>query len=516
MLKLYNLEGIAAYPLTNIAKFYIDSEFSGNKKLSFDISPKDENYKYIVEETRIEYDNLIYVVKKINERREVSSIECELSLDDFLKDAYFEYEAVEQTVAETIEPLILSLGWILLGAAAVSTNRTVRLENCNKLDIINEVAKQHNIAFNFDNKSKIITVVKYDVMQPTGVYFTDELNLQELSFKGNSANFATKLICRGKQNEDGSYLTFASINSGKDYVENYEYSTKVVTKLWVDDRFTDAQTLKDTAIEKLKLMAIPQRAYECKIIDLAKINTDYANLTFGLYDIVTLVDRVRGNKINHRIVAYRVYPLEPTENTIKLSSLSSTLKTTIETVETIVNNAGTIEVDGVTINEIKRDGRTNSLRIQETYTKGETASLIASGITQSAEAIRFDVSNLTTGLINDMGTVKTNQANMEVTADGLQVSIDKINTDGVGTLNNTTVKIDIAGITVGKTGNEFKTTMSNTGTYMYSYDKQIASYDKDGATTYNLTVQNEAILGNLRIMGYTISGEKRTHIHWIG
>lgn len=58
--------------------------------------------------------------------------------------------------------------------------------------------------------------------------------------------------------------------------------------------------------------------------------------------------------------------------------------------------------------------------------------------------------------------------------------------------------------------------MSNTGTYMYSYDKQIAKYDKDGAEMYNLTVQNEAVIGNLRCLSTTANGEKRTHIHWIG
>ena len=51
---------------------------------------------------------------------------------------------------------------------------------------------------------------------------------------------------------------------------------------------------------------------------------------------------------------------------------------------------------------------------------------------------------------------------------------------------------------------------------MYSYDKQIAKYDKDGAEMYNLTVQNEAILGYLRFIRAEVGGEKRTHIHWIG
>ena len=117
---------------------------------------------------------------------------------------------------------------------------------------------------------------------------------------------------------------------------------------------------------------------------------------------------------------------------------------------------------------------------------------------------------------DDLDIIKQQQASMELTSSGLQVQIDEINNNGVSTVKNTTVAIDEKGVTVGKSDSEFSTTMSNTGTYMYSYDKQIAKYDKDGAEMYNLTVQNEAILGYLRFMKAEINGEKRTHVHWIG
>lgn len=117
---------------------------------------------------------------------------------------------------------------------------------------------------------------------------------------------------------------------------------------------------------------------------------------------------------------------------------------------------------------------------------------------------------------DDLDIIKQQQASMELTSSGLQVQIDEINNNGVSTVKNTTVTIDEKGVTVGKSDSEFSTTMSNTGTYMYSYDKQIAKYDKDGAEMYNLTVQNEAILGYLRFIRAEVGGEKRTHIHWIG
>lgn len=117
---------------------------------------------------------------------------------------------------------------------------------------------------------------------------------------------------------------------------------------------------------------------------------------------------------------------------------------------------------------------------------------------------------------DDLDIIKQQQASMELTSSGLQVQIDEINNNGVSTVKNTTVTIAEDGVTVGKSDSEFSTTMSNTGTYMYSYDKQIAKYDKDGAEMYNLTVQNEAILGYLRFIKAEVNGEKRTHIHWIG
>jgi len=185
-----------------------------------------------------------------------------------------------------------------------------------------------------------------------------------------------------------------------------------------------------------------------------------------------------------------------------------------------------ITADGQIVADFITSGQMSTSRITGLDGKLVSIDLGISSITSSVSNVETLINNdyLTAEQVNAMqGTnvdninlLKSQQAQQVLTAQGLEVSINNIINNGVSTLDNTTVTIDINGITVGKTGSEFKTTMNNTGTTMYSYDKQIAKYDKDGASTYNLTVQNEAILGNLRIMSYTISGEKRTHIHWIG
>lgn len=167
----------------------------------------------------------------------------------------------------------------------------------------------------------------------------------------------------------------------------------------------------------------------------------------------------------------------------------------IENVETITERTAEISTDLGVIEQT----------VSETETRLNNDYMNTEQIEAETETLKEDIN-----LIKEQTTTVT------TTAQGLQIQIDEINNNGVKVVKNTTVDIDEDGVTVGKADSEFSTTMSNTGTYMYSYDKQIAKYDKDGAEMYNLTVQNEAVIGNLRCLSTTANGEKRTHIHWIG
>ena len=180
---------------------------------------------------------------------------------------------------------------------------------------------------------------------------------------------------------------------------------------------------------------------------------------------------------------------------IQQTQTETKLEDTNELIDTINENVAnlTIEKDNI------------SATVSETITRLDNDYMTTEQIEAENQTMK-----------DDLDIIKQQQASMELTSSGLQVQIDEINNNGVSVVKNTTVNIDEKGVTVGKSDSEFSTTMSNTGTYMYSYDKQIAKYDKDGAEMYNLTVQNEAILGYLRFIRAEVGGEKRTHIHWIG
>ena len=61
---------------------------------------------------------------------------------------------------------------------------------------------------------------------------------------------------------------------GKNYVENHQYSKKVKTMTWKDERYTDAESLKEDAEAKLDELSKPYRSYTAEIINLVEAVQD--------------------------------------------------------------------------------------------------------------------------------------------------------------------------------------------------------------------------------------------------
>ena len=124
--------------------------------------------------------------------------------------------------------------------------------------------------------------------------------MKSVNFKGKSSGFATRLYAKGKDS-----LTFADINGGKDYVEDFSYSDKVISVYWKDERYTIAENLladaKKTLEEYGGSAAVlylrrhgPGRARESQE---GKNDNIYSFLEFKLYQNVVLLDRRRNRRI---------------------------------------------------------------------------------------------------------------------------------------------------------------------------------------------------------------------------
>lgn len=129
------------------------------------------------------------------------------------------------------------------------------------------------------------------------------------------------------------------------------------------------------------------------------------------------------------------------------------------------------------------------------------------------------ISGVEDSLSSYQETIQTQLSSNSFQIEALQKTV---NVDGVETLNNELVKIDINGIHVATKQSAIETLMSNDNFKIISGDKTLAyfGYDEKSKSTKaemdNLTVTNYFIAGNHRIEKFEPDGEKRTGIFYIG
>ena len=326
------------YATDDISNFYRKSEYGGNKSINFDISTKNKYYNHISEESYVICDGEPYTVKTINERKGKATVTANLDLWELHSIIFSEFVTETEDLSDTLNKALKDTGWRwkYYNSSHIITKRSsISLSDCDSMDILQELTNttSFNIFYKFDTKNKEIIVFSSSVDDDRGVFFTDELNMSELTFKGSSEKLITRIYPYGK---DG--LDIKSVNNGVEYVENLTYSNKIVSAVWRDERYTDAKILKEDAAKKLEVSAFPVRSYTCKILDLAKLTGKYSNLSFELYDIVTLIDRQRQTRVKHRITEIKEYPNEPTKNEITLSSVAEKITTKLDTVDKNLNN----------------------------------------------------------------------------------------------------------------------------------------------------------------------------------
>lgn len=312
MIKLYS--GNIAYAVTGLDNWSVLSSTDGSKTMSFDISPFHSAYNAVEEEARVDYDGTIYRIKTINERDSISSVTAETDLDELRCNMFLTFTTETKTLAETLTLALDGTGWSFTGTSGMTTRRSLELTDVTPLDIIKKCTQKtmFNVVLAFDNVNRVISVVAPS-QTADNVFFSDQLNLRSMSFKGSSRELVTRLYAFGADE-----LSFADINNGKPYVENFTYTSRVISQVWRDERFTTKNSLLQAAQEKLSKLAVPDRSYLCDVLDIAKLG-GYSNFRIGLGSLIILIDRRRKKRMEYHVVEYREYPEEPERNTVTLS-----------------------------------------------------------------------------------------------------------------------------------------------------------------------------------------------------
>ena len=323
MLVLYH--GGEEHPIDN-TEYYIRELASGLDEIIFNISVWDPIYQLLAEE-----DNIVdragqrYLIKQIDAGAVTAKVICQLDLDEWRATMMVGYDSESKTVAEQVGA-VKPTGWTVDDRSGSIIKRTLH-GDYTPIQVCQACTNVYSVYIRWNNKTKICTIYPKAMGEPVGSFATRELNLKEINYKGKSNNFATRLYAYGK---DG--LSFADINDDKPYVDNNTYSSRVICAYWQDDRYTDKQSLLSDATEKLAALAVPERSYDCAIVDLQATNPElYNNLDFSLFTAATLIDDVKNTAITYQVVERHVWPYHPDRNDVIFDN--APLKITTEVVQ---------------------------------------------------------------------------------------------------------------------------------------------------------------------------------------
>ena len=341
MLKILQADG-GQIPL-DFDKYFIQEETNGEDQIGFTLPLDHADYKLLAEEVQLldAEDGQVYRITAIDEGAATANIKGKLELSPLRADMRIPYTNGSDTLAGTVEG-VLPAGWTVVDHSLSTIRRTIDLDSATPEDVILGAASAFGgLAIRYKIADKAVHFYAPGDFKAGGVYLTEELNLTSTNFKGSSSGLCTRLYARGK---DG--LTFAGINGGKDYVENFSYTDKIICAYWEDERYTVAENLLEAAQKKVDASAVPVRSYSCGVVDLAKAwryeegagSNIYAHLNIQLLTVATLLDTRRGTRIDHQVVQYKRYPHYPDLNVVTLSTKAPTITTTVKQLQDAIEN----------------------------------------------------------------------------------------------------------------------------------------------------------------------------------
>ena len=310
-----------------VEDYCIKEKYNGINELSFSV-PGDDikivNEQSIHETTQ----NQAYLVKVVNG----DNITCELDLDE-LRSVQTDYDA-SATPHDHLTAALASVGWSLVDYTGITAKRTIS-GALTPMEIIKQVEDiWSGVTALYDTNEKKVTILCPENNKPQYTFLAEELNLRQLDVAGNSSSFCTRLRAKGA---DG--MTFADINDGKDYVENYTYSNRIIygTAI-VDERFNDKQSLKDYAQATLDAIAVPAVSYECDVVDVAAMDSDYSFQQLQMHKSVWLLDKKFNTRVAHRVVEYCIYPDDASKNKVTLSTVTPSLQSAVRFLQNSIND----------------------------------------------------------------------------------------------------------------------------------------------------------------------------------
>lgn len=387
MLKLYDQNHNAIGHIRKYKDLCVESDVkTGDKTLSFTYLAR---HHEIRNEFYIDDGTDEYVVKEVPVNTDgFPQIVAVLNLEELEAKPWGSFSVKDSTIDDAARLALAGTGWTV-GECTVTKKRNAGMLQVTSKDVIDKLCTAFMCERVYDTKAKKVHF--YDkVGSDKGVYFLRGLNLKKLNKKSDSYDYYTRIIPIGANN-----LTIESVNGGKNYLENHQYSNKVKTYIWKDESYTNAQALMEDAGLKLEDFSKPVVSYSADVIDLAKQKAGYSVLSYDLGDAVTLIDGDTGIREKQRIVKLKRYPQDHSKDACELANTVLTFEEMQQKYQEAAEIINTV---------VAGDGRyTGTINVSDilNFEQGLAGSTTVSGMQGSIDSLNGQLSqlNLTVGSI---------------------------------------------------------------------------------------------------------------------
>lgn len=307
--------------LENAFDIIVTSEVNGADTLEFKLPFQDAKRSYLDNEKQVQIVNDVYRIRTVTDDktadgRVVTTVYAEAAFYDL---AFSEVKETVSFNADTAEaPMAHALSgtdWSV-GTVNVTSKRTWECSEKNALAILRQTQVIHGGDLIFDCANRLVHLLTFSG-NDNGVLFCYRKNMKSIQRVVDTRSLVTRLYAYGK---DG--MTFASINGGKEYVQDTTYTSEIRISTLDCSNFTNPYQMLEYTENKLAEYAYPRISYVLSAMDLSVL-TGYEHESWALGDIVTVDDKDLNLSVKTRVVR-RQYNLQEPWNTVL--ELSTTLR----------------------------------------------------------------------------------------------------------------------------------------------------------------------------------------------
>ena len=321
--------------LENAYDIIVTGEINGEDTLSFSIPYRDSKRKYIDNEKKIQIVDDVYKIRTITDVKDsagstITQVYAEAEFYDLTfsvrkEERKFDAETADVAMAYALDDTEWSVGTV-----SVTTKRTWTSTEKNALAILRSVADLHGGDLVFDCPNRLVHLLTVNG-KDSGALFAYKKNMKSIERVVDTRSLVTRLYAVGA---DG--LTFADINGGKPYLEDFTYSSEIRISTLDCSFFTNPYQMKEFTAMRLAEYCKPTVSYVLNAMDLSVL-TGYEHEAWGLGDYVRVEDKELGLSVTTRIVRREYNLQEPWNTVLELSTTLKNLGSSVSSIDTIAD-----------------------------------------------------------------------------------------------------------------------------------------------------------------------------------